>query len=455
MAIRQGPRAIPSVETLADAVGSHDKPPAKASIVDTARVVAGVLAPTLAGGVIKRRPRGMALADRLQVDRTGTSLLLSLRARYGGRPLRLRLPGRSVTVLLDHADAAKVLAGTPIPFSPATVEKRAALSHFQPHGVLISDPGARAARREFTERVLEPGRELHELAGPWARLISQHVDEPAMSTLDWATFGRRWWQLVREITLGGDTAQDRELTDLLGTLRLDANWAYAHPKRNRLRKRFLELVRQQVALNRPGSLAAALNATPAAPGTDPAGQLPHWLFAFDAAGIVAFRTLALLASHPQADTRARAEVAANDPVEPRQLPFLRACVLESVRLWPTTPMLLRESTQETPWGRKGTTYLVFTPFFHRDRQRLPYADRFDPDIWLDGRATKEPALLPFSAGPGACPGRDVVLFTASMLLANLLRRHRFTSAGKELRPEGLPGTLDHFTLRFMVEPVTE
>jgi cytochrome P450 len=299
---------------------------------------------------------------------------------------------------------------------------------------------------------LEPDRELHELAAPWARRITQRIGQLAMSELDWDTFTKRWWQLVREITLGGDTAEDRELTDLLGKLRLDANWAYAHPKRNRLRNRFLALVRQQVALNRPDSLAAALNATPAAPGTDPAGQLPHWLFAFDAAGIATFPTLALPASHPQAGTRARAEAEASDPAEPRQLPFLRACVLESLRLWPTTPMVLREATQDTPWGRKGTTFLVFTPFFHRDTQRLPYAERFDPEVWLDGRAADEPALVPFSAGPGACPGRDVVLFTTSTLLAALLRRHRFTLTGKELRPDDLPATLDHFALRFTVEP---
>ncbi|MTD53374.1 cytochrome P450 [Amycolatopsis pithecellobii] len=416
----------------------------KASFSDTARVAAQILTPTLAGGVIKRRPRAMAVAERLQLDRAGIRLLQRLRARYHGQPVRLRMPGRSVSVVLEHGDAGSLLARTPSPFSPATREKTAALSHFQPHGVLISGDGLRAARREFTEKVLEPGRALHELAAPWAERITRRASELPADGLDWDTFSARWWQLVREITLGGDTAEDQELTELLGKLRLAANWAYGRPKRHHLRDRFLHLVRRQVALDRPGSLAAALNATPAAPGTDPAGQVPHWLFAFDAAGIATFRALALLAAHPEAAARARAE--ATDLAGPRQLPFLRACVLESVRLWPTTPALLRESTTDTSRGRKGTTFLVFTPFFHRDGQQLPYADRFDPDIWLDGRAAAEPALVPFSAGPGACPGRDVVLYTTSMLLAGLVRRE--WSTDKNLPPGYLPATLDHFTLRF-------
>jgi hypothetical protein len=51
----------------------------------------------------------------------------------------------------------------------------------------------------------------------------------------------------------------------------------------------------------------------------------------------------------------------------------------------------------------------------------------------------------------ACPGRDVVLFTTSMLLANLLRGNRFTSVTKELSPGELPAALDPFTLRFKAE----
>jgi cytochrome P450 len=83
---------------------------------------------------------------------------------------------------------------------------------------------------------------------------------------------------------------------------------------------------------------------------------------------------------------------------------------------------------------------------------LPYADRFVPEIWLDGRAQDNPALVPFSSGPGICPGRDLVLFSTAMMLANLSQGHRF-----QLDPPGklgpltpIPATLDNFGLRFTV-----
>jgi cytochrome P450 len=430
--------------------------PATASVAETLRVALEVALPTLAGGVIKRRPAAMAVAGKLQADRAGVKLLARLREKHDGRPLKLRVPGRSVELALAGEDVGTLLAGAPTPFSPSTVEKRAALGHFQPHGVLISDARDRPPRRRFTEAVLEPGRPLHELAAPFARAIA---DEAAVllsevthdGELSWDAFNVAWWRLVRTVVLGRGARDDDTLTDLLARLRLDANWAYLHPRRKQLRAQFRARLTTHLGRAEPGSLAAVIDEA----GDDgtAADQVAHWLFAFDAAGMVTFRTLALLAAHPAAAERVRTDLDGLDPAEPNQLGYLRACVLESVRLWPTTPMLLRETTEETSWGPAGTTVLIFTPFFHRDAG-LPYADRFEPEIWLDGRASENPALVPFSAGPAVCPGRDLVQFCASTMLANLLRQHRFEQkSGPVPAPDRpLPATLDNFHLRFELLP---
>jgi cytochrome P450 len=430
--------------------------PATASVAETLRVAFEIALPTLAGGVLKRRPAAMAVAGKLRTDRAGVKLLAKLRARHDGRPLKLRVPGRSVDLVLAREDVRTLLAGAPTPFSPSTVEKRAALGHFQPHGVLISSPADRGPRRRFTEAVLEPGRPLHELAAPFARAIADETEVllsevTRAGSLDWDAFNVAWWRLVRTVVLGPGARDDETLTDLLERLRLDANWAYLHPRRKELREQFGSRLTAHLARAEPGSLAAAI----AAAGDDgtAADQVAHWLFAFDAAGMATFRTLALLTTHPAELERVRTDLSDVDLAEPRQLSHLRACVLESVRLWPTTPMLLRETTEETSWGPAGTTVLIFTPFFHRDAG-LSYADRFEPDIWLDGRAAENPALVPFSAGPAVCPGRDLVQFCTSTMLANLLREHRFEQASGPVpapdRP--LPAGLDNFHLKFRLLP---
>ncbi|KZB79371.1 cytochrome P450 [Amycolatopsis regifaucium] len=426
--------------------------PATASIQDTLRVAVQVVLPTLAGGVIKRRPLGLAAAQKLQVDRPAVRLLGRLRARYGPGPLRLRVPGRSVDLALSAEDVAEVLAAAPVPFSPSTKEKRAALGHFQPHGVLISDATDRPPRRRFNEEVLEPGRPLHDLAAPFATVIAKEAASLwDKGTLDWDTFNLAWWRIVRQVTLGESAAGDDELTDMLARLRKDANWAYAHPRREELHERFRKRLIEHLERVEPGSLAEVIaSATEERKPEVVADQVAHWLFAFDAAGIVTFRALALLATHPAARERADEELGDADLAQPNQFAYLRACALESVRLWPTTPALLRESTADTAWGPAGTTILIFTPFFHRDPESMPYADRFEPEIWLDGSAAANPALVPFSAGPAICPGRDLVLFCASTMLAHLIRDRRFELvSGAVLGPERpLPATLDNFHLKF-------
>ncbi|MFB9388149.1 cytochrome P450 [Streptomyces coeruleoprunus] len=437
--------------------------PARASARDTARLAAVVVAPTLAAGVVVRRRTGMALAERYAADRRATGLLTELRRRHGPGPLLLDLAGRHFAVVLQAEDAAHVLDGTPDPYSPATREKRAALEQFQPHGVLISRGAERAGRRAVNEAVLETGNQLHSLA---PRLVRAVREEAGLllgtvvggdGELSWDAFSGAWDGTVRRVVLGDAARDDTPLTAMLGRLRAAANWSAAAPRRTGLRERFDRRLRAHVDRAERGSLASVVVSTPAAPGTDPAGQVPHWLFAFDAAGIAAFRALALLATHGAQDIQVRNELAVTDLTEPRLLPYTRACVLESVRLWPTTPFLLREAVRDTRWGEStlpaGTEFLIYTPLFHRD-DALPYSDRFLPEIWLDGTAQDTPGLFPFSAGPGACPGEDLVLFLTSTLLAALLERHTYLpDRPGRLRPDRpLPRTLDHFGLRFAVLP---
>jgi cytochrome P450 len=423
------------------------EPVARASGWDTLRISVGVLAPIVARGVIVRRPRVVAVLEKIDADRRAGRLLGRIADRYGPGPLLLRIPGRSVAVVLDPEDVHRVLAETPEPFTPDNREKHAALAHFQPAGVLISRGRARTERRRFNEAVLETGRPVHRLAGPVTAVIADEVDR-VDGDLSWDAFNAMWWRIVRRTVLGDDARDDHELTDLLRSLRADANWAYLKPRRRQVRERFQSRLRRYLDRARPGSLAELVAETPATDETEPDQQVPHWLFAFDAAGIASFRTLALLAAHP-----AQLQWARTDPSRP-DLPRLRACVLESVRLWPTTPAILRDATRETTWrGRvlpAGTALLIVTPFFHRDERTLPYANTFTPDIWLDGRAEHAYSLVPFSSGPGACPGRDLVLFTTSTLLAALLDRFdvRPTQPNRLDPSRPMPGTLNPFTLGF-------
>jgi len=446
-------------ETSGETERSSPPRPGVASPWETARLFAQVLLPTLTAGVIKRRPLGMRVAERLDVDGAANRFIGRLRDRHGGGPLRLRVPGRSLALVLSGADSGRLLYEVPEPFTPSTTEKKAALRHFQPHGVLISEAGKRDARRPFNEAVLEFHQPLHSLAPSIARVLRDEVGripvEALRDGLDWKLFDAHWQAAVRSVVLGEGARHDRELTAMLDTLRRRANWAYLLPRKDGTRARFDERLRSHLERAEGGTLAAAVAAVPESEGADREGQVPHWLFAFDAAGIATYRALALLASHPEEQRQALEDVTAADLERPNQLEYMRACVLESVRLWPTTPLLLRQSTTATEWAsggfRRDTSFVIYTPFLHRDRTCVPAADEFRPEMWLDGTAQRTPALVPFSAGPAQCPARNLVLFMTSTALAVMFEHHRYELEDHRLRPGApVPPTFDNFSTRFTV-----
>ncbi|WP_433492686.1 cytochrome P450 [Nocardia grenadensis] len=303
--------------------------------------------PAIAAGVIARRRPMLGLLERFRADERAIRRIRALRTEFGRGPVELVVPGRRIVVVLDPEDVGRVLDEAPAPFDPANREKRAALEQFQPHGVLVSQGPVRARRRAVNEAALDTGAPLHRLAAPFAAKVADEAQDlltraRGRGLLDAGTFTAAWWRLVRRIALGERARHDGAITDELWRLRSAANWSFLAPPRRKRRDHFLARLYDYVESAEPDSLAGALAAVPAAGAIDPVGQIPQWLFAFDAAGAALSRTLALLADHP--DQRARARAEAEDPGTAALRPYLRACVLESIRLWPTTPVILRDTT---------------------------------------------------------------------------------------------------------------
>ncbi|MGG2463979.1 cytochrome P450 [Streptomyces sp. RGM 3693] len=445
------------------------RPPARASVLEMILLGVTVFVPTLAQGAILRRPRMVRLAARFDTNRSANRTLARLRRRHGPGPVSVNVLGRRVLLLLSPQDARHMFTATPASFTPANREKAGGLRHFEPDGVLICPTEVRPERRAFNEAILDWGAPAHRLFPA----LTPRVREEAQALLalhhgsgrplDWDAFSAAFWRVIRRVVLGDAARDDHRITELLAALRADANWLNLLRPKNRTREAFLAGVRAYVDRAEPDSLAALVAATPSNKATEPAGQIPHWLFAYDAAAIATYSALALLANHPEHAARVHTEIDGTEPDRPATadaLPLLRACVLESLRLWPTSLAILRDTTAETTWHDgtttpAGTGVVFYSSFFHRDARHLPYADEFEPDAWLDGRNQENWTLAPFSHGPAKCPGQDLVLFTAATFLAALLRDHRalLLLPRRPLAPPApLPHTIDHTTLRFALPP---
>ena len=158
-----------------------------------------------------------------------------------------------------------------------------------------------------------------------------------------------------------------------------------------------ERIQRYVAAAEPGTLVSLFASAPKEADTRPNGQVPFWLMALDAVRTAVFNALALLTTDPDAHERALAEVrtagTAHGPgtvAALADLAFVRACLLDSVRLWPAAGMLVRVTAAETEWYGEmlpiGVRVLIPGVANHRAR-RLPHANRFAPAFGSMARPT--------------------------------------------------------------------
>jgi cytochrome P450 len=131
---------------------------------------------------------------------------------------------------------------------------------------------------------------------------------------------------------------------------------------------------------------------------------------------------------------------------------LEACLHEAMRLWPTTPILSRETVRDVDWD--GTTVpaetqvLIVNTFNHRDRETHEFADRFAPDQWITGSAGEDWSFNHFSHGPQGCPGVELAILVGKTMLGTLVGEREPQLLEPELDPgRPLPHTLDYFSLK--------
>lgn len=420
---------------------------------DKIKIALGVLVPTLAKGIMWQRPFALRWATRLNTDGRALSIMSRIRRLYGPGIWHFFLMGRSYAICNSPADVRRVLDQTPDPFSTAPHAKRAALGHFEPEVSLLSEGAPREVRRAANDAVLESDTVRHTQAPILRAKVHEDVERllKAGDRLDWPAWQACWDRLCRRFILGDQAADDAALTRLLTTLRQRGNWGPLRSKRDELIQVLHQRVEHYLASAPPSCLAAPFKTQIANQDIRPTDQIIHWLFAFDAAAITVFRALGVV--HGNAEVR-REWRARQGLGRDQSLAFMRACFLETLRLWPTTPLLARRTTRKVDFAGyplpADTTVLIFVPFLHRD-PTLPHANKFQPEIWLNQSAieTPIPVLLPFSGGTGICPGRNIVLLVAAEALLVLAANPDVTlTSGHTDLSGSMPATFDHTALAF-------
>ena len=133
------------------------------------------------------------------------------------------------------------------------------------------------------------------------------------------------------------------------------------------------------------------------------------------------------------------EVASYDKV--KHLPYLRACLDESMRLFPPTTFGLprRTPAEGAPVAGDfiaGNTSVSMSSYVaHRDEKVFPDAEQYRPERWLgDGGKDLQPYFIAFSAGARGCIGRNISYLEQMVLLSSVLHRYEFALSYPDWEP---------------------
>ncbi|KAI1823764.1 cytochrome P450 [Xylaria intraflava] len=196
-------------------------------------------------------------------------------------------------------------------------------------------------------------------------------------------------------------------------------------------------------------------------------QLMHQLLTFLAAGhettsAALTWTCYLLAIHPEMQDKLREEIRDALPDEEidestdlahifEQLPYLNAIIYETLRLYPTAPLTMRQAIRDTNLAGqsipKGVTVVLSMWQMNRSTELWgPEAGEFRPERWISGGkpnshggAASNYEFLTFLHGPRSCIGQGFAKGEMRCLLASMIRSFSWELAMDEAKvlPRGV------------------
>lgn len=148
-------------------------------------------------------------------------------------------------------------------------------------------------------------------------------------------------------------------------------------------------------------------------------------------------TLHLLSLYPEIQDRVAAEVMGSDvdltKKDVSKWAYMDAVIKEAMRLYPVAPFVVRTLSQDVTINddvasvtlSKDTLACVWIYSLHRNPTVWDRPNDFYPDRWLDDTRHTLGAYMPFAAGPRNCVGQPLAQVVLRIVLARLIRRHRF------------------------------
>uniref|UniRef100_A0A914DG29 Cytochrome P450 n=1 Tax=Acrobeloides nanus TaxID=290746 RepID=A0A914DG29_9BILA len=149
--------------------------------------------------------------------------------------------------------------------------------------------------------------------------------------------------------------------------------------------------------------------------------------------------LHLMGTHPEIQAKVHEEIDYVVGETPREVTFedigrlkyLEACLKETLRLYPSVPLIARQATEEIKVCNYtlpvGTAVVINPSMVHRDPKYWPDPDVFNPERFIETELKHPYCYIPFSAGSRNCIGQRFAMMEEKCVIARILREFKVKS----------------------------
>lgn len=173
--------------------------------------------------------------------------------------------------------------------------------------------------------------------------------------------------------------------------------------------------------------------------------MTFFLAGFETTANALFWCLYCLAHNPNAIQRIQEEIkdvdlnSFTDLEALKHLPFIKASVMEGLRLYPVAWFRSKIANSNAKIGKfdiqKGNIVWVCSYLTHRDENLWPNPDIFQPERFLNEKLIKPFSYVPFGGGKTFCIGKEMAMMELTVILAHLFKSYEFDfSATPLLQP---------------------
>lgn len=111
-----------------------------------------------------------------------------------------------------------------------------------------------------------------------------------------------------------------------------------------------------------------------------------------------------------------------------KMPYLKACIKESIRLYPATTGTARRTNQDIEIDGykipKGVDFVINTEALLKDSKYFSEPEKFIPERWLKEDTVRPFVYLPFGYGPRMCIAKNITDLILEVGLIEIVRNFK-------------------------------